>query len=141
MKDVLVTVNTVQTDDEGKPDTMELTAEGKFAVKDGAYLIKYSDAFLSGDNEPILTSVKVSSDNIVTVTRSGPYQSRFCLEKGKRCQCLYTTPFGTMSMGFFGESIENHLSEKGGEIRLIYTVDVNKSQINKNEMTITVKEV
>lgn len=141
MKDVLVKVTTLQTDDAGKPDTLELTAEGKFAEKDGAYLIKYADAFLSGDNEPILTSVKVSADNIVTVTRSGSYQSRFCIEQGKRCQCLYQTPYGNMSMGFFGESIKNNLNESGGEITLIYTVDVNNAEINKNEMTITVKEV
>jgi len=44
MKDVLVKVKTVQSDENRENDTIELTAEGKFASKDGAYLIKYSDA-------------------------------------------------------------------------------------------------
>ena len=138
MKDVLVTVKTVQTDDSGKPETMELTAEGSFAKKDDAYLIKYTDCFLAGTNEPILTTVKVASDGAVTVSRSGKFKSRFTIEKSRRCQCLYATPYGTMSMGFFGESIENRLNENGGEIKLIYTVDVNNSQINRIEMTIIV---
>lgn len=141
MKDVMVTVKTVQTDDNGAPDTMELTAEGKFAAKNGAYLIKYQDSFFAGAEEPILTSIKVGSDGVVSVSRSGTYQSRFTLEEGKRCDSLYATPFGTMAMGFFGEKIENRLSDKGGKLKLTYTVDVNRSQINRNEMTISIKDI
>ena len=141
MKDVLVTVKTVQTDDSGKPDTIELTAEGSFAKKDDAYLIKYTDCFLAGADEPILTTVRVGSDGSVTVSRSGKFKSRFTIEKGRRCQCMYATPYGTLSMGFFGESIESRLTENGGEIKLTCTVDVNNSQMNKNEMTICIKDV
>lgn len=141
MKDVLVKVKTVQIDDRGESDTIELTAEGKFAEKDGSYLIKYSDAFISGDNEPIQTTVKVGSDGAVSVTRSGSYQSRFVIEKQKRCNCLYQTPYGTMTMGFYGEKIENNLNKNGGELSLRYTVDVNGSELNRNQMTITIKEV
>ncbi|MBE6761662.1 MAG: DUF1934 domain-containing protein [Ruminococcaceae bacterium] len=141
MKDVLVKVKTVQIDDRGESDTIELTAEGKFAEKDGSYLIKYSDAFISGDNESIQTTVKVGSDGAVSVTRSGSYQSRFVIEKQKRCNCLYQTPYGTMTMGFYGEKIENNLNKNGGELSLRYTVDVNGSELNRNQMTITIKEV
>ena len=141
MKDVLVSVKTVQIDEQGESDTIELTAEGKFAEKNGSYLIKYSDSFISGANDPIFTSVKVSADDTVTVTRSGSYQSRFVIEKQKRCNCLYQTPYGSMTMGFYGEKIENNLNEKGGELSLFYTVDVNGSQLNRNQMIISVKEV
>ena len=141
MKDVLVKVKTVQTDENRENDTIELTAEGKFAEKNGSYLIKYSDSFISGTNDPIFTTVKVSSDGAVSVTRSGSYQSRFVIEKQKRCNCLYQTPYGTMTMGFYGEKIENNLNENGGELSLWYTVDVNGSQLNQNQMTISVKEV
>ena len=138
MKDVLVTVKTVQTDDSGKPETIELTAEGTYAKNNDAFLIKYTDCFLAGVDEPIVTTVKVGSDGAVTVSRSGKYKSRFTIEKGRRCQSMYATPYGTMSMGFFGENIENRLTDDGGEIKLIYTVDVNNSQINRIEMTIMV---
>ena len=141
MKDVLVSVKTVQIDEQGESDAIELTAEGKFAEKNGSYLIKYSDSFISGANDPIFTSVKVSADDTVTVTRSGSYQSRFVIEKQKRCNCLYQTPYGSMTMGFYGEKIENNLNEKGGELSLFYTVDVNGSQLNRNQMIISVKEV
>ncbi len=141
MQEVLVTVKTVQTDDLGNPDTIELTSEGQYAVKNGAFLIKYKDAFLAGAETPILTTVKASSEGSVTVSRSAPYKNRFTLEKGRRCQCLYTTPYGTMSMGFFGENIENKLNEEGGELKLSYTVDLNNSLISRNEMTISIKRV
>lgn len=141
MKNVLVKVKTVQSNENSENDTIELTAEGKFAAKDGSYLIKYSDAFLSGDNEPIHTTVKVGSDGAVSVTRSGSYQSRFVIEKGRRCNCLYQTPYGTMSMGFYGEKIENNLNANGGELSLWYTVDINGAELNRNQMTISIKEV
>lgn len=141
MKDVLVKVKTIQTDDQGENDTIELTAEGKFAEKNGSYLIKYSDSFISGTNDPIFTTVKVGADGSVSVTRSGSYQSRFVIEKQKRCNCLYQTPYGTMSMGFYGEKIENNLNKQGGELSLWYTVDVNGSQLNRNQMIISIKEV
>jgi len=44
-------------------------------------------------------------------------------------------------MGFYGEKIENKLNPNGGELSLWYTVDVNGSELNRNQMTITVKEV
>ncbi len=138
MKEVMITVKTVQDDGE-KSDTMELTAEGTFAEKDGAYLIKYQDAFLAGPEQPVLTAIRVSADNAVTVTRSGPYQNRFTLEAGKRCACLYTTPYGSMHMGFYGETVENRLTENGGTLKLVYTIDVNNKQLSRNEMLLTVK--
>lgn len=141
MKDVLVSVKTIQFDEQGESDTIELTAEGKFAEKNGSYLIKYSDSFISGASDPIFTTVKVSSDDAVSVTRSGSYQSRFVIEKQKRCNCLYQTPYGTMAMGFYGEKIENNLNQNGGELSLLYTVDVNGSELNRNQMIISVKEV
>jgi len=141
MKDVIVKVTTVQSMENGENDTIELTAEGKFAKKDDSYLIKYSDAFISDDNEPIRTTVKVGSDGAVSVTRSGSYQSRFVIERDKRCNCLYQTPYGTMTMGFYGEKIENKLNENGGELSLLYTVDINGAELNRNQMTISIKEV
>ena len=46
-----------------------------------------------------------------------------------------------MTMGFYGEKIENKLNVKGGELCLLYTVDVNGSELNRNQMIISVKEV
>ncbi len=141
MKDVIVKVKTIQKDDQGESDTIELTADGKFAEKDGSFLIKYSDEFMSDVKDPIHTTVKVGSNGTVSVTRSGSYQSRFVIERGKRCNCLYQTPYGTMSMGFYGEKIENKLSASGGELSMWYTVDVNGAELNRNQMTISIKEV
>ena len=140
MKKVMVTVKTILTDGD-QSDKMELTAEGEFSIKDGSYLIKYQDMFLSGPEQPITTRIKVSKDNAVTVTRTGAYKSRSVIEQNKRCQSLYATPYGNMTMGFFGKKIENRLNDSGGELELVYTVDVNNSEINRNEMFIKIKEV
>ncbi len=140
MKDVMITVKTVQTND-GESEALELTTEGRYGEKNGDLLITYKDSMMSDEYGAVNTAIKLSSEGVVTVSRRGAYNSKFTLEKGKRCNCAYSTPFGVMTMGFFGEEITSTLCEKGGELRLKYTVDVNKSQINKNEIYVTVREI
>ena len=135
MKNVLVKVKTVQIDDRGESDTIELTAEGKFAEKNGSYLIKYSDSFISGANDPIFTSIKVSSDGAVSITRSGNYQSRFVIQKQKRCNCLYQTPYGTMTMGFYGEKVENNLTGASSFIEMEEYAEA-VSELDKGEFVL-----
>lgn len=142
MKDVLVTVKTVQSTFEDKEtEVLELTSEGRYGEKDGAFLITYTDSMMSDEYGEVNTKIKVSSKGVVTVSRSGSYNSRFTIEEGKRCNCAYNTPFGTMTMGFFGDEIQNRLNKNGGKLSLKYTVDVNKAQINKNEIYITVRDI
>ncbi len=137
MKEVMITVSTVQTDDT-QSDRMELTVEGRYAEKDGVYLIQYVDAMLTGVDQPVKTTLKITADDVVTVTRSGPFQNRFTLEEGKRCNSLYATPYGTINMGFFAEAVQNRLGENGGQLKLVYAVDINHQQLNRNEMTVQV---
>lgn len=138
MKDVIITIKTVQANENGREE-LELTSEGRFGEKDGDYLITYTDSMMSDEFGKVSTGIKVS-ENTVTISRSGAYKSKITVEKGKRYNSLYTTPFGTMTMGFFGEEIENNLTENGGSLAVKYAVDVNNSEINKNEIYITVRE-
>ncbi len=140
MKDAIITVKTENFDGK-ETESFELISEGKFGFRDGSYLIKYGDGCLGGDLGDIETVIKVSTAGTATITRSGAYNSRFTLQKGKRCESLYSTPYGQMSMGFYGEEIKSNLTENGGRLTLIYTVDCNKAQINKNTINITVKDV
>lgn len=140
MKDVVITVKTVQSYGE-QSETLELTAEGKYAAENGSFLITYQDSMLSEADGAVQTSIAVADDGAVTINRSGPYQSRFTLEEGKRCDCVYSTPFGAMSMGFFGQKIVNRLRATGGELELFYTVDFNRAQVSKNQIFVTVREV
>ena len=96
---------------------------------------------MSDEYGEVSTGIKLSKSNIVTICRSGAYKSKFTLEKGKRCNTLYSTPFGNITMGFYGEEIKSTLNETGGKLELKYTVDVNKSQVNRNEIYVTVREM
>ena len=140
MQNVLITVKTVQVNGDDK-EVLELTSEGRFGEKDGAFLINYKDSMMSDEYGAVNTNIKLSSKGVVTISRSGAYNSKITLEEGKRLNCVYHTPFGAMTMGFFAETIEAGLNKNGGSLVLKYTVDVNKSQINKNEIYITVKDV
>lgn len=140
MKDVIITVKTTNII-EGESTTAELTSEGRYGSKDGDFLITYKDSMLSDEYGDVNTAIKFCREETIVISRSGAYNSKFTIEKGKRCNCAYSTPFGTMTMGFFGEEISSTLNEQGGRLRFKYIVDINKSQVNKNEIDITVKEV
>ena len=96
---------------------------------------------MSDEYGVVNTAIKLGKDNSVTITRKGAYNSKFTVQEGKRCNSLYTTPFGTMSMGFYGEKVTGNLNENGGTLELKYIVDINKSQASKNEIYITVREL
>ncbi len=139
MKDVLISVKTVQTDQNGE-ETMELTTEGSFGFKGSGFLIKYDDKMLE-EGKSVETTVKSGPLGSVIISRSGEYASRISVKENERCDCLYSTPFGAISMGFYGEKVENNLTENGGTLMLQYSVDFNKSEMSKNKVYITVKEV
>lgn len=140
MKSVLITVKTVQKSGDDS-EVMELTSEGEYGIKNGNLLITYHDEMMSDEYGKVNTAIEIDTENTVTITRTGAYRSKFVLEKGKRHNCAYTTPFGAMTMGFYGEDVKNELNNTGGNLYVKYTVDVNKSLINQNEIFVNVRNI
>ena len=96
----------------------ELSASGGFYVKDGAYYITYIEVE-GAESTRVLIKV---TDSGVTVRRMGECQTVISYIEGKKTELSYRTPYGTMDMAVKTEGIENGLSEKGGTLKLIYTL-------------------
>lgn len=139
IKDVLITIKGVQGID-GDNDTVELTTEGRFGMKNGKYFLSYEEGQMI-DSGAVKTKILINSDQSVVLQRSGEIKSRMEIEKGKRTTCFYVTPIGELTLGIYGESLEVDFNESGGSLNMIYTIDADLRPVSRNEVKITVKEV
>lgn len=121
------------------PDVIEFMTTGQYVERGGKKYISYVETEETG-MEGVTTILKVDDASTVTLIRTGASQSRMIISKGKRQLCHYGTDYGDLMVGISGCHIDANLDEKGGELRLKYTLDVNSSIVSQNEIFITVRE-
>lgn len=140
VKDVLINIKGIQGID-GESGTIELVTEGKFGIRDGEYYLTYDETTTFDSDEKTKTRIYVKNADSVVLSRTGAVSSQMLIENGRRNTCIYATPFGEMTIGISGECIEHSLSENGGEIKLVYSIDSQLRLISRNEVNISVREV
>jgi uncharacterized beta-barrel protein YwiB (DUF1934 family) len=118
---------------------IELITEGRYYNKEGSYFISYKESETTGF-DGVTTTLKIDGDDCVTLTRSGPANSRLILEKGRRHLCQYDTGVGSLMVGVSSCRILSRLSDGGGELTFNYTLDINSNLVSQNEVYISVKE-
>lgn len=139
MKDVLISIKGTQGVD-GNNDVVELTTVGKMGFKDGMVMLSYEESEIIGA-KGIKTLLRVKNSDTVILQRTGPVQSRLTIQKGVRNSCFYSTQFGDMMIGIFGETVECNIRPDGGTVKMAYTIDSNLQLVSRNVVEISVKEV
>ena len=86
-----------------------------------------------------LTTVRIERQRLATMTRTGAYAAALTIEQDRRHNCLYTTPFGEMMMGFYGRRVQCSLNERTAQVLLDYAIDLNTSPFADVSMQIDVK--
>ena len=139
MKDVLITVKGTQGIDD-QSEVIELTTVGKMGFKNGMVMLSYEESEMVGA-KGIKTLLRVKDNDTVILQRTGPVESRLTIQKGVRNSCFYSTQFGDMMIGIFGEKVECDIKPEGGTVKMSYTIDSNLQLISRNVVEISVKEV
>ncbi len=132
-KKAVINVCGVQIID-GEKDSAEIDVVGALTENEGGYTLSYTE--YDDDNKETETVV-CAQGNSVSVSKIGEYTAEMVFEEGKRFNCNYRTPFGSISMGVFSETVNSSLTADGGKIELIYNIDFNTGFVSRNEMTIT----
>ena len=140
IKDVFINIKGIQGLDQDT-DTIEFMTEGRFGIKDGEYYLSYDEIGMYNSGEKVKTQIFIKSKDSLVLQRSGSIKSRMLIEKGTRNTSQYSTLYGDFAIGILGEKIEYNLTEKGGKIKLKYTIDSDLRLISRNEVNITIKEV
>ena len=138
MSEYLITIKGKSRIDGGEEDITELQAVGTLQKDDDGLIVTYDDSMSVGI-KGVTARLKTFNSGLVTIERDGVLEHKLTVEKNKRHLCLYTTPYGNMTVGVFGEEIENGLTENGGKLFMKYSLDINSGLISENEIEISVK--
>lgn len=140
MKDVLIKIKGIQGLDDGEKDTVEFSTDGKMEITDGTVTLSYNEGQMM-EGADIKTKLQATGNDTVIMERTGTMNSRLVIKKGTRNNCFYSTPYGELTIGIFGEEIDNRLSGTGGTLKMVYSIDSGGNLISKNEVEITVREI
>ena len=145
MKDVLISIrgtqhpNHPQPDADNSPVSVELVTGGSYEYCGEGSWFTYAESELTG-MEGTQTTFKME-DGLVTLTREGSVNTQMLFQKGRRHVFLYDTPFGTMTMGVDTQRLTTHADEHGGQMDIIYAVDIDNVPLGKNTFRIDWKEI
>lgn len=126
---------------EGDTSEISLYTTGKYETEGTARLISYEE-YENNDPTQKHTSILHVGENRVVLTRMDsdhPNITELILEMDKRHQCLYFTRYGAISMGVYTTVVDNKLNDKGGEIKLRYTLDIDSNYTSTNELDISIR--
>lgn len=138
MKDVLITIKSVQNPDTEEEDIIELSTDGKYSYKEKSAMFSYMESPITGlDGTKTTFLIRT---NKITMNRAGTLNSQMVFEEGIKNHFLYELPFASTTMGIETHRIHTKLDEHGGELEIEYTTEIGHSQVGRNQFLITIRE-
>lgn len=115
--------------------------EGEMEIADRVTL-SYAETELSGlEGSTTYISFAKDEPGIVTITRVSPglRSMSFVIEAGRRNYSVYETPYGAIDMCTYTRLVENSVAEDGGEIRMVYSVELKGLTAQRTKMHVKVR--
>lgn len=140
-RDYLIKIVGKQSVD-GENDVVEVETTGHYEEKDGVKYIYYKEYIEdeNGESEKD-TTVKIESNNVVSIIRTGEYQSQLMLELDRQHQCFYQTPFGDILIKVYTSEMSVELNDDGGVVKVAYSLNFNGDFGSENEFVIELKKL
>ena len=136
----IMTLKSIQREEK---DTSESTLDTEiqyYTNEDGERVIAYEESETTG-MEGSNMQLRIAKDGMISIVRTGTYQTHLVVQKGKKHFCHYETPFGEFAVGVSAKWVRNELSDQGGKLALRYTVDANSTLLSDNEIQINIKKL
>ena len=135
-----MTLTSIQREEK---DTSESTLDTEiqyYTNEDGERVIAYEESETTG-MEGSNMQLRIAKDGMISIVRTGTYQTHLVVQKGKKHFCHYETPFGEFAVGVSAKWVRNELTDEGGKLALRYTVDANSTLLSDNEIRIDIKKL
>ena len=139
MKDVLISIHSSFSYEEGEEQQMDFTTDGYYFYEDDVGCLSYEETEVTG-LEGTRTSLFVMPDQVV-VDREGTVTSRMVFKEGLKSAFQYATPFGNANMGINTRRITRNMDGSGGSVEIDYVVDMEHVVASRNKFFITVREL
>lgn len=137
-KDVVITIQGTQTVG-NESEEVELFTTGRFYKKDSQYYLAYEETEATGF-DGCRTTLKISPNQKVTMTRFGRSRSQLIVEKGVRHQCSYETEYGMLTLGIMGDHFEFAVTQEGAHLEFGYSIDLEASLASYNKVIVDIKD-
>jgi uncharacterized beta-barrel protein YwiB (DUF1934 family) len=140
-KNYLITL-TASQEANGEKEEMTFTAPGEYYMENGVRIIKYKEFSEESrtKDDYSLNTIKVYSDDKVSVIRKAEHTTRLFIEKDRLHQCHYQTPMGQLIFGVICTKLHNNLSDDGGVLDVTYSLNLNSQKLSLNRFILKVKE-
>jgi len=138
MKDVLITINSIQNLDGEDRFGPELITQGTYDYAADGARFAYMESPLTG-LDGTRTQFHLRPDEVV-MSRRGAVNAQLVFHQGENNRFLYHTPYGALTMGVNTHRLEWRMDEHGGEMEIEYDLDVETSHISRNKFKINVRE-
>lgn len=122
--------------EEGERQTVEITTQGVYEWSGDGYALRFEELFDDGVRS--MTTVRSGGKGCVTVIHRGDITTELTVELGKRHNCHYITPYGELLIGVDAVEIEDALTEYGGTLKMIYSIDYYGAAAAMKEITIEI---
>lgn len=133
---VNVVIQSLQYRD-GEKETVRQQAEGRLCREGEAYVLTYREGEASGLGRT-RTTLRLEPGRAV-LTREGELRARMVFQVGTPHASLYETPYGQLPMTVRTQRLEGELTQAGGRIFLIYTIESGGAHMGETRLRLTVK--
>ena len=138
MKDVLITISSMQNLDGQDSSGPELITQGSYDYSTDGVRFSYMESELTGMTGT-KTMFQIRPDEVI-LSRSGVVNARMVFRPGEHSNFFYRTEFGTLSVGLDTKHLESHLGEHGGDLQIEFALNFEKMFISRNQFQINIRE-
>ena len=136
-KSVMLSIRGMQRYPEQDPETIELVTEGTLETYKDGWKLVYEESDLTGLAG--VTTTFLVQPSVVTLTRTGPLNSRMEFREGIPHESLYQMEFGALMLTVCAKQIEANISQQGGTIDLLYSVQIEHTEAGMVEYHLEIR--
>ena len=118
---------------DGDPDRSDTEANGALRIDGEEIILSYSENYSGAE---VFTRIRIEN-GAVTLERRGSIDSVMIFKEGETHTSIYSIPPYSFDMTLTTKRIKSTVSDKGGELTLIYDAEVGGSR-SATRMTVTV---
>ncbi len=129
----------IQYEGEDKTRTELMTEADYHTDRNGDRVIAYEESETTG-MEGSRMQIRISEENMVSVIRTGSFQTHLVIQPGRKHFCHYETPFGEFAVGVSARKLRAAFDDNGGRLEMRYTVDANSTLLSDNEIIAEIRK-
>ena len=117
-------------------DTVEMETTCIYYGTPDNYTVEFDEIF--AEDMKSHTVLRVKDGECAHLLRRGSINTELIIEKGKRHNCAYATPYGELMVGITAQQISSDATEDSLKLKMNYTIDFHGEVNQTKEMTVTV---